>query len=173
MANDADVVTLLRCSFISSLLSKMTPRSRADTEASMTESPIFKDGNGDVFTNRELMWITSVLESFSISLLLTAHDLTSWTHLSSLLKPLDLFNGSRMRYSWVSSAYIIWLSPWEVMISPNGAVYIVKIAGPNTEPCGTPSSSKRSSDSTPPISIHWVLPRKYAENHFKAVRVMP
>ena len=68
MANDADVVTLLRCSFISSLLSIMTPRSRADTEASMTESPIFKDGNGDLFTNRELMWITSVLELFSRTL---------------------------------------------------------------------------------------------------------
>ena len=60
-------------------------------------------------------------------------------------KPMSLYYTGPLvgkpRYSWVSSAYIWYIVLWDRIVAPRGRVYIQKMIGPKTDPCGTPNTS--------------------------------
>ena len=71
-------------------------------------------------------------------------------------------------YSWVSSAYIWYLSQYFRMILPSStAAWIVNVfkMDPKTDPCGTPQVKPVGLEVALPILTVWVLRLKYEANH--------
>ena len=89
----------------------------------------------------DLKMIYSVLSSFNLSSCMSIQDRISCMHLLSWSKARSRspgIAGSKTTYSWVSSAYIWYLTKYFLHMAAIGIVYAVKSTGPSTEPCGTP-----------------------------------
>ena len=84
---------------------------------------------------------------------------------------------SRLRgnstYSWVSSAYMWYLTLYLANIELIGMQYMVKRRGPRTDPWGTLHSSRCCRETTSPILIASVLSDRYEVSHASADSRMP
>ena len=115
------------------------------------------DARGEIMRN-------SVFLSFIFSLLVIIHDLISRTQASTQARASAEKSTSQVNYSWVSSAYIWYISLWDRIIAPRGRVYIQKMMGPKTDPCGTPKTSCDREERTLWMDTHCVRSLRYVLN---------
>ena len=106
----------------------------------------------------------SVFLSFIFSLLVIIHDLISRIQASTQARASAEESTSQVKYSWVSSAYIWYISLWDRIIAPRGRVYIQKMMGPKTDPCGTPKTSCDREERTLWMDTYCVRSLRYVSN---------
>ena len=123
---------LLTCRFRFKFWSNTTPRFLALVAGSTSEFPIWSDEMEVADLNREVMWIISVLSSFSFISLAVDQDLMSLMQASNFesTKLWPSFIDSKAQI-WVSSAYImlVWFFPKGAFITFHKADKIRSLQG--------------------------------------------
>jgi len=89
------------------------------------------------------------------------HCLTSVVQVARIDRPAAVLSTRIARWSWVSSAYWWYRTPWDAMTSATGLQYTANSSGPSTDPCGTPTSRVVSEDRCCPSFTNCVWSCRY------------
>ena len=152
---------LFICGSILACLSNMTPRFRHEEHGLILEFPIVScllKLNDD---REEEITRNSVLSSLIFNLLQIIQERISLMHDSIEAMVSSQESTSDSQYSCVSSMYMWYCMLCLRRIAPRGMVYVQKIMGPRTYPCGTPNISSDRFDRILLMEIHWEWPWRY------------